>query len=376
MPAGSATKIHHLRSSGATLFKSTTHRHLAGSEAKANPAPIADNAVVEAFGLGKCPRLVRLLNETDEAVLIHTLKSLGGVLNDPKDAVACFDEKLHVLEPLSRLIYHNNIDIQQLVASALCLISSHANGRAEFLSQRTMRKILRAFVSTDDILLTRLLDTALNISTTLSGAQDMTQNSYVPVILDKLKQESSSEAVVLRKLRLLKAFVNDAMSGTVIRIVDAGAIELTSKYIFSKSKSIQVAAIQLIGAMMYLEGGRDRAMEHGVVKRLCKVLMDKESSICKASAGALMVLAIHDDAKREFHAGGAIPGLLQLLYRQDFGIQLNVLKLVAALAPYPPARQVLRTPQMEKVIRTHAEDSNELLARAAHLALNAITWMP
>ncbi|KAH9148381.1 hypothetical protein AeRB84_008254, partial [Aphanomyces euteiches] len=146
MPAGSATKIHHLRSSGATLFKSTTHRHLAGSEAKANPAPFADNAVVEAFGLGKCPRLVRLLNETDEAVLIHTLKSLGGVLNDPKDAVACFDEKLHVLEPLSRLIYHNNIDIQQLVASALCLISSHANGRAEFLSQRTMRKILRAFV--------------------------------------------------------------------------------------------------------------------------------------------------------------------------------------------------------------------------------------
>ncbi|RHY49513.1 hypothetical protein DYB34_011617 [Aphanomyces astaci] len=62
--------------------------------------------------------------------------------------------------------------------------------------------------------------------------------SYVPIILDKLKQEPLSDAVALRTLRLLKAFVNDAMSGTVLRIVEAGGVEMVSRFVFSKSKTV------------------------------------------------------------------------------------------------------------------------------------------
>ncbi|KAF0685044.1 Aste57867_23073 [Aphanomyces stellatus] len=377
MPSTSThpAKINHLRCPGSSLHHTTSHRHLAGSEAKLNPPAIADNAVVEAFGLGKCPRLVRLLGDESEAVLLHTLTSLAGVLSDPRDVVLCFDEHAHVLEPLAKLVYHANDAIQERTAECLKVISSHANGRAELISSRTMRKILKAFVRTEEQLMVHLFDTALNVGSLLSGAQEMTQNGYVNIVMDKLKHDLS-DAVLLRTLRLVKIFVNDGMSGTVLRVVESNGVETVSRCVFSKVKPVQVAALQLIGAMMYLDRGRDHAMAHGVVKKLTKVLMDKEPAVCVASAGALMVLAIHDDAKREFHEGGAIPGLLQLLYRQDFGIQLNVLKLVAAIASYPPARQVMRTPQMEKIMIALTDDPSELLARTAKVALHAVVWMP
>ncbi|RHZ00305.1 hypothetical protein DYB37_010429 [Aphanomyces astaci] len=231
-------KINHLRCSGSSLYHTSSYVHLAGSEAKANPHPIVDNAVVEAFGVGKCPRLVRLLSDDDVGVLVHTLKCLTGVLNNPRDVVACLDENHSILDPLSKLLYHGNAEIQQLAAACLHLIASHANGRAALIAKRTMRKIMKAFARTDEVVVQNLLDTALHVSTILAGAQEMTQNSYVPIILDKLKQEPLSDAVVLRTLRLLKAFVNDAMSGTVLRIVEAGGVEMVSRFVFSKSKTV------------------------------------------------------------------------------------------------------------------------------------------
>ncbi|RHY32699.1 hypothetical protein DYB32_002328 [Aphanomyces invadans] len=232
------TKINHLRCPGATLFDTTSYIHLAGAEAKANPRPIADNAVVEAFGAGKCPRLVRLLADEDVHVLIHTLKSLTGVLTNPRDVVACLIEENNILEPLSKLVYHANEEVQKLSAACLNLISSHANGRADLIARRTMRKIVKAFVRTDEIVALHLLDTALHVSTLLSGAQELTQNNYVAIILEKLKQEPISDSIALRTLRLLKAFVNDAMTGTVVRIVEAGGVELVSPFVFAKSKPV------------------------------------------------------------------------------------------------------------------------------------------
>ncbi|KDO29346.1 hypothetical protein SPRG_05882 [Saprolegnia parasitica CBS 223.65] len=370
-----ARSIHHLRNPGATLYKTTTVRHLGRVEAKPNAAPIADNAVVEAFGADKCPKLVQLLKEDDESTLLHALRCVAGVLKMPTDVVNSSRDEQHVLEPLGNLVFHNNAEIRRTAAIALRVFASHAVGRTELVRYRTMRKILKAFGRNDNELMEPLFDTALHVSSTMAGVREMSQHGYPAVVLEKLKRDTS-DSIRVRALKLLKAFVNDGIPSTVLSIVELGGVDIAAKFISSKHKDVRTAALQTTGAMLYLEQGRESAMLTGVAKKLCGVLQDRDSTVSVAAAGALMVLAVHDSAKREIYELGAHTGFLALLHRPEYGVQLNTLKLVTVLAAHPLARDAMRTKQMEKTMRDMTEDANELLARSAKLALRAVLWTP
>ncbi|EQC37209.1 hypothetical protein SDRG_05435 [Saprolegnia diclina VS20] len=370
-----SARINHLRNPGATLYKTTTVRHLGRVEAKPNAALIADNAVVEAFGADKCPKLAQLLKEENENTLLHALRCIAGVLKMPTDVVNSTHDEHHVLEPLGNLVYHNNAAIRRLAATALRVFASHAVGRAELVRYRTMRKILKVFGRNDNELMEPLFDTALHVSSTMSGVREMSQHGYPAVILEKLKRDAS-DSIRVRALQLLKAFVNDGIPSTVLHIVELGGVDAVAKFIHSKNKDVRTAALQTTGAMLYLEQGRNSAMLNGVAKKLCGVLQDRDSSVSIVAAGALMVLAVHDGAKREIYELGAHTGFLALLHRPEYGVQLNTLKLVTVLAAHPLARDAMRTKQMEKTMRDMTEDTNELLARSAKLALRAVLWTP
>ncbi|OQR93377.1 hypothetical protein THRCLA_08457 [Thraustotheca clavata] len=357
----SGPNAHHLRCSGSTLYKISPYRHLGQVEAKANPSAIPNNAVVEAFGADKCPKLIRLLNEDDEATLLHALRCLAGVLKMPNDVVNCSNNSQHVLEPLAHLVFHNNQEIRRSAAIALTGFSAHAVGRAELISQKTMRKILKAFHRDDTPLLESLFDTALNVSSIMTGTQELSKHGYPSAVVEKLKR-SITDSIRCRALRLLKACVNDGIPGTVLQVVELGGVEVVSKSIYSKNKDVRIASLQVTGSILYLEQGRESAIEHGVVKKLCGVLMDRDTSVGVAAAAALMVLAVHDEAKRELYEAGIMSNFLKLLHVREVGIQLNILKLITVMAAHPLAREAMRTKQLEKSIQDMTEDPNELLA--------------
>ncbi|KDO16214.1 hypothetical protein SPRG_18252 [Saprolegnia parasitica CBS 223.65] len=253
-----------------------------------------------------------------------------------------------------------------------------------------MRKILKAFGRNDNELMEPLFDTALHVSST-SGGRPRDEPArvrfvcprscaasiarYPAVVLEKLKRDTS-DSIRVRALKLLKAFVNDGIPSTVLSIVELGGVDIAAKFISSKHKEVRTEALQTTGAMLYLEQGRESAMLTGVAKKLCGVLQDRDSTVSVAAAGALMVLAVHDSAKREIYELGAHTGFLALLHRPEYGVQLNTLKLVTVLAAHPLARDAMRTKQMEKTMRDMTEDANELLARSAKLALRAVLWTP
>ncbi|OQR97885.1 hypothetical protein ACHHYP_09880 [Achlya hypogyna] len=318
---------------------------------------------------------VRLLGEEDEATLLHALRCLAGVLKMPNDVVNCSNDPHHVLQPLTQLVYHANADIRRAAAAALTVFSTHSVGRTELIAHKTMRKILKVFGRNDNALLESLFDTALNLSSIMSGTHEMSQHGYPAVVLEKLKRDTS-DAIRVRAMRLLKAFVNDGIPTTVLNIVELGGVDVVAKFIYSKHKDVRTAALLVTGAMLYSEQGRESAMQSGVVKKLCGVLMDRDSTVSVAAAGALMVLAVHDEAKREIFDAGVITGFLQLLHRPEYGIQLNTLKLITVLAAHPLAREAMRTKQLEKTMHDMTEDTNELLARSAKLALRAVLWTP
>ncbi len=131
-------------------------------------------------------------------------------------------------------------------------------------------------------------------------------------------------------MQLLKACVNDAIPGTVQRAVDSGGIDIVSPFITSKKRNVshriinkermilekylhfydiqvRVAALQVTGAMLFLDIGRERALSLGLVKTLCSVLMDRDPGVTFAVTSALMVLAVHDDAKRSIFEGTILP---------------------------------------------------------------------
>ena len=365
--------IVHLRSAGATLYKRNANQHLHLCESKPNPKCIGQNDVVEAFGMGKCPKLVRLLLEQDEQVLLKTLQALTTVLKSPQDAVVCCDN--HILDSLCQLLFHDNAEIQLLTALAFEILAEHSHVRAVMIEEGVTRKINKAFAKQDEKILLHLYNAMLKFSSIMGGAQEVSQNGFVQIALDKLKQDTSDE-IRIRALQLLKACVNDGISGTVLRTVDLEGVEICTKHIYSKNKLVRVAVLQALGAMCFSERGRERVIAIGIIKKICTVLMDKEWTVCCASAGALMVIAIHDEGKREIFECGVVETFGHLLHKSKLGIQLNIVKLISVISSYPPARNALCTPQIKRALGAMSDDPNELLARSARVALQAVLWTP
>ncbi|KAJ0407665.1 hypothetical protein ATCC90586_001847 [Pythium insidiosum] len=371
-----AQSVRHLRSHGAFLYKRSTGQHLTLVETKGDVPELPDELVAEAYGVENWPHLLHLLEDGDDVVKRRVLVAMASVFKLPQDLTMCL--KQGVLELIERGIAGDDPEIQRLSARVFSVILASPMGRTEFMNSESAIAILPVFTAAaDEETASNIYDGFLSLSRSFVGAQQLTKHSYMQVVLTHLKRGSISKNLRCRVLQLLKNLVNDGNEGTAIRAIDLDGMELCAKYLYDDSTELRVAACDAIAAMGFVEKAKRVAVSKGIVKKLCHLLSENKWQVAAASAGALMTIAVNDDAKRAIVENDALSVINQLLQSPKYLVQLNTVKLIAVIASFPPARRQLNVSSTEYHLRAlMAADEDALLVKSARLALHAVQWQP
>lgn len=392
-----STNVRHLRSSGSSLHSITTGQHLIIHETKPFVYYTHTNSVNEAFGHRKWPQLLLCLEQGDMILRKKTLRCMSRILKNPQDASMCLRLGLRALIEKG-ILYSEDKEFQYLSAQLLSVIVQCSNGRLELLkahrnkaevsegTSATMldriRPVFAALgLSSDDMsraTCVLLYDAFISLSQTCVGAQLISLHGFVSILVDHIhrtpKSISNKSEIRIRALRLLRNVVNDGLESTSALMLDLEAMELCSKYIRHANYHVQVAACNVIAAIGYIERAKVVAVEFGIVKELSLLLTDRNRKVQGACVGALMNLAINDEAKGIIIANNSLLVVPQLLECSEDSIKLNTLKLIAIVAAHPEARKQLNTFSTKDLLTSLIRLQDPLLSQPAKLALSVIEW--
>jgi hypothetical protein len=367
--------VRHLRAQGAYLYKRSTHQHLTFVSVQDDVDEIPDDRVNEAFGVENWPHLLHMLGEGDITLKRRVLSAMAEVFKLPKDLAMCI--KHGVLALIEQGVLDVEPEIAELSARVLSVMMEASVGRAAFMESEFAIHMLPVFAAAAHHRTAQhLYDALLSVARSFLGAQLLTQSGYLVVIVDHLKRSSFRGELRVRSLQLFKRVVNDGNEVTAIKAIDLTGVELCAHHVYDANAALRVAACDAIAALACVDRAKKIAVDHGVVKKLCTLLTDAQWHVAAASAGALMNLGVHDDAKRQVVASDALSNINQLLQSPKYLLQLNAVKLVTVLASYPPARRQLNVASTEYHLRVLAGDADALLAKSARLALHAVQWQP
>lgn len=367
--------IRHLQAPGSFLYKCSTPQHLARVEAKHDVDEIPYDRVAEAFGAVKWPHLLHLLEDGDAVLQKRVLRAMVSVFKLPQDLAMCL--KQGVLEMIESGVLDEDAEIAELSATVLSVMLDSPLGRLAVMAGKTVVRVSPVFASAAHATTTaRLYDALLRLSRSFPGAQLLTSNGYLALVLAHLKRASLRDELVLRALQLLKHLLNDSVEGTAFKAIEMDALPLVARHLCATEASLRTAACDVIASLACVDKAKKLAVDTGVVKTLCALLRDGQWQVSAASAGALMLLAVHDDAKRVLVALDALQNVNQLLQSSKYLVQLNAVKLVTAVASFPPARRQLNVGSTEYHLRTLAADTDALLAKSAKKALAIVQWEP
>lgn len=368
----SSSGIRHLRAQGAFLYKRSTPQHLTLVAVKGDVVEADYDRVTEAFGVENCPQLVHLLAEGDENLKQRVLTALATVFKLPQNLVMCL--KYDVLKLIEDGIVGEHKGIRERSALVLSVIALSPCGRSAIMTGETVSRVKSVFAAAKNAKATIFLyDALLELCRSFTGSQLLSSQGYLQVVLDHLKR-SLGEDLRLRSLQLLKCIMNDGIENTVFCALDLEAVDLSANHLYDDKATIRVASCDAIAAMCYVDKAKKTAVDKGVVKKICYLLTDTSWQVTAASAGALMCIAVNDEAKRVIVGSEALQCINQLLQSPKYLVQLNTVKLVAVMAAYPAARKLLDVPGTEYYLRSLMSDSDAVLSRSAKTALQVVQW--
>ena len=217
--------------------------------------------------------------------------------------------------------------------------------------------------------------TIINLSRIAQEAKVVTSSGFIQPVVLRLKNETNEELKPLT-LQLLKNCCNDGTEMTVNEAISLGVVDPCIDFLTAEDPDIREAALQAIEILAFTEQGRNLVHEKEAVRTICNLLMDTNWRVCSASAGALKTLCIHDDVKRTIYSSAAMGYVRHLLESPKRSVVLNLMKLITGIATYPPARQSLNKAEIIESLRSYMKDSDQVVARAAQLALQMVVWNP
>ncbi|KAE9239171.1 hypothetical protein PF004_g8071 [Phytophthora fragariae] len=384
--AASVGVVKHLRAQGSLLYKRSTPQHLTLVSVKDDVKEAPYERVSEAFGVENHPHILHALEEGEPVLRRRVLEALASVLKLPQELVVAMKHGLLELveggitggvhEGGNSTLSESDAELQELSARVLSTMAKSPCGQAELLKGETVTRIKPVFAAAaNKRTCQHLYDALLQLSSSFTGARQLTSAGYLPVVLDQLKGCRLNDALRIRALKLLKNLVNDGVDPTTFRALELGAVAQCAKRLHSPNFEVRAAACDTLAAFGFADKARKAVVEHGgVVSRLCALLTDPQWQVASASAGALMSLAAHDEVKRQIVANEGLAPVNQLLQANKVPLQLHTTKLVAVITALPAARRLLDVPATTLRLRTLMQDENALLAKSAKVALAAVQW--
>jgi hypothetical protein len=356
------------------------------NEVKDNPVPSEETKIVEAYGLGKCPKLVRQIAGVNLDVRIKALAVLCNEFNNPYSIEGCAREG--AIKVLANMVSDPDFTTRIRATRALALAAIDANGIAFILSDDAVPLILGGIDDPSETVRENVYECLLYVTRTPAGIASCVQHGVVRAIANVLSRELEQLKASLLKVvhnivgaedGLVQALECNVV-GLCISLLQhiAETISNTNDLSTENSRTLEESA-RTLGFLCFDGRAKVEALEKGAVAELVRLLKFKKlSSDCKSSVSiALMAITITDDGKKQVFDHDGVDAVISLLYDDSRVVVLNTLKIISNLAIYPQNRQILVTDSTCVVkLRKLSKLDDSQIAKHAGIALTATTWNP
>ncbi|CAM9585404.1 unnamed protein product, partial [Hapterophycus canaliculatus] len=136
-------------------------------EAKPQPTANAPGKIVEAFGLGKCPKLAEQVRSDSLLVRVNTLRVLCEEFKNPTTIAGSV--KAGLMSNLPKMVLDPDLDTRTFSSKAMVAAAKDYNGRTALLEARAPETVLSALDDDSVDVRRNIYETLANTSTTGPG---------------------------------------------------------------------------------------------------------------------------------------------------------------------------------------------------------------
>lgn len=359
--------------------------HMSRFENKGDPTETPETKIVEAYGLGKCPKLVQQIAGDDLEVRNNALAVLCDEFKNPYSIEGC--ARAGVIGVLSKMIKDPDFTTRVRATNALSIAADDANGLGSILEDQeiVIPKVVAGVSDPSEIVRGNVYYCLLNVTRTTEGVASCVKHKVTQAFVSVLNDE-----VDLLKPVILKALHNIVRSekgqvaaldsnaiGICIGLINKSANATTAYSEFEPQILAETA--RALGFICFDGRAKSEALHKNAVPGLIRLLKNRQlSTAVKSSITiALMAITTTNEGKIQVHTSEGVEAIISLLYDESKVILLNTLKIISNIAVYPNNREILSNDSTCVVkLRKLSKADDALVAKHATIALAAVSWMP
>ncbi|XP_066500408.1 radial spoke head 14 homolog [Hoplias malabaricus] len=319
-----------------------------------------------AFGERALPRLAAELQSPERRIRQGALQALREITHDPERAY----EAIHhgCLERLKALLKDEDASVRTTTAEVLYQLTTHSVGRQAFLRLDMVSPLLELLDEPVDACRKNVHRALKMIVDFPEGVGCMVSLGLVPRLVMKVAVET--EDVLKLVLSTLSCCVRvDALSA-----LNSGAVSALKERLTHSSTNIRRAAAEAVLTLSVPVEGKVKVCEEEVLPVVVQLLSDEDAGVRANAAGVVMNTAVITRGKFQALEAGALAPLLHLVKCEERAVCVNALRALTCLAEAPRARILLR--QHLPLIQTKLNNPEPIIQRAAHTAVQVISWTP
>lgn len=341
-------------------------------ESKENPTEVVITRITEAYGLGKCPKLVEQVKSARLDVRQNALNVLCEEFRNPANIAGC--ARAGVFQVIPSYALDEDLVTRERSTRALAIAARDYNGRTAMFEVGFASAIKSAVDDQSEDVRANVYEALREASNVPQGQRALVDALYPA----KLVLVASTESDWL-KPEALGVLYNTMRNETGLQAsLEAGAVDMLIELLGSKVPAVQRGAASTLGFLCFNEMAKILAIQCDGVARLAELLVVGDCDVRAAVLGALMTITTVDAGKRAIIATGAIQQTVLALEEDETNIaRLNALKLIASIVAHPDIRSQLRQDQKcLLLIRKLEANSDPMLSKHATIALQAVLWVP
>lgn len=355
--------------------------YLVRFENKDMPRDAAPTKIVEAFGLGKCPKLVAQICASDLDIRINALAVVCDEFKNPYSIEGCVREG--VIPVLAAMITDPDYTTRVRATAALHLAALDANGFNSILQNQgeAFPKLVEGVFDPSEIVRENVYKCVLATTRSDDGVDACVTNNVTKAFVDVLDGEIDTlQPILLRTLHNIVGSENGLLEALDAKAVNAFIKLIDASKLNSPQSSVVIGeAARALGFMCYDGRAKKESLELGAVEKLIDILRFKNISanlkVCVTIA--LMAITITNDGKIKVFEVGGVDIITPLLYDDHPIVVVNILKIISNLAVYPKNREIfIQDSTCTVKIRKLTKSEDPLISKHAGIALSAVNWNP
>jgi hypothetical protein len=351
-------------------------------ENKERPVESAPTKIVEAFGLGKCPKLVSQVASPDIDVRVNALAVLCDEFRNPYSVDGCV--RAGVVPILAQMIVDPDYVTRARASEALHLAAIDSNGFAAILERQDIvfPRLLAGFDDPSEEVRGFVYNCLLSTTRTSDGVEANVAYEVPRAFVDAVRRDVRAlKPIGLRALHNLVSnetgLTQALRANAVAAFIDL--LTLDPLHATPVDNEVVTEAARTLGYICYDGRAKLPALEGGAVEKLVAIIKIKELSafVKIAVTVALMAITITNDGKIQANAFQGLDIVMRLLYDDSRAVVLNALKIISNLAVYPKNREEFINDSTCVVkIRKLSRSEDKLVAKHASATLEAVLWNP